>query len=644
MIAASKLLILGGLLVGCVEIAASIGAEEGRQLSFRHPSEGPSTRLSEDSKDYYYKSEKTSKSKGNGKKSSKDFGKGFKSEKKEKYFHVQNDYEVHYEIVMSPEHEENPEDEEGHSVSKSSKNRPMIPQFEYIEVGYKSWKSSKTSKYEDSDYYNYKSAKASKYEDSDYYGYLGKSGKAYKDGKSTTDSSKSPKTPTVSPVPTIAPAPTSTPRPTGEGSFGIGVPHYSLAYTLMNKNEPTMEELKELEKATRSYLSDFFIDEFNEDDFTIFEEFITDMIDYSASQNQPVVVDFESVGRFDSLSLITPTPTQLGSAAKQSFTGLRMIQYEDWLKEMLSSDNSFVGSKVQFYEDGQGVPDAIRRGIGATGIAASAVAVTLLAAGFVLYRSKSDRNGSEIDKLDKSPGDMTVAGETFAGETYDGTVSDSTASVDYVRRYNDEEEGTKLETFGSTLGSIPESNDTSSLEATWSDDADESVPGRGIAAKNTMSAFRGGTRSFQDAALQAPTYGKMFQENIMRNPSSGDEKSQMSDSELSQFVASARDVDNEASGGHTLEIKSLLSLDSMDDNTSDDLSVRDNSSRRLRTVAEIEAMLSSELTDSKAITQIQSQLNRPRTVEEIETLLTADDDETIIEEIPFSDEDESIIE
>ena len=395
-----------------------------------------------------------------------------------------------------------------------------------------------------------------------------------------------------------------------------------------------MEDLNELEKATRSYLSDFFTDEFDEDDFTIFYEFITDIIDHSASENQPVVVDFESVGRFDSLSLITPTPTQLGSAVKQAFTGLKMIQYEDWLKEILSSDNVFVGSKVQYYEDGEGIPDKTTRGISSTGIAASAVAVTLLAAGLVLFKSKSAGTESEIEKLGKSPGDITVAGETFAGETYDGTVSVSAASVEYVRRYNDEEEGTKLD----TLGSIPESDDANSLKATWSDDADESVLSRGISAKNTKSAFRGGTRSFRDAALQAPTHGSNFQGNVMPNPSSGDDKSQMSDSELSQFVA------NQTSGGHTPEIKSLLSLDSMDDDASTDLSVRDNSSRRLRTVAEIEALLSSELKDSKTALQTPTQLSRPRTVEEIESLLTADDDETIIEEIPFSNEDESIVE
>merc|ERR1712238_272859 len=120
---------------------------------------------------------------------------------------------------------------------------------------------------------------------------------------------------------------------------------------------------------------------------------------------------------------------------------------------------------------------------------------------------------------------------------------------------------------------------------------------------------------------------------------SEDDASQMSESELSQFVTS-RLVD-QTSGSHTLEIKSLLSMDSMEEDTpsiSGSLNVRDNSTRRLRTVAEIEALLSSDLNNAdtnptsktyKIGKQVEQKQNRPRTVEEIESLLTADDDDTI---------------
>jgi len=621
--AVSKLLLVVALLGSFVNAASNRnGASRG--LSFLHPHVSDShsydeAESEEESIDHYYskigksggkglKSEGGKGMKSDKKKSDKESGKGMKSDKKEKSLHAADGDEVVYEVVV------------GHH--RSSKSNKAVPDFEYIEIGYKSAKAGKTS-------------------------YYGSDGKYAKDAKS---GSKTPKAPTA---PTMAPGPTVSPRPTEVGSFGVGVPFYSLAYNTISKNEPTTEEMNELETATSAYLSDFFFDEFNEDDFTIYEEFITDVVDSTASKNMPVVVDYRSVARFDQLSMITPTSMQLGSAVEEAFTGLDMIQYEDWLKEMLPSSNVFVGSKVQFYQ-GQAVPDTVRFGIGVTGIAASAVAFTLLVAGAVLLKkSKPDGrkgSGSGNDKLNKAPpSDVTVAGETYAGETYDGTASVSARSMDYAGRYNDEEEGTKIK----NLGSIPESHDSDS-DAEENGDRSQ-IFRRGIVPRKILNAFRGSvksapkTASFENVALQAPTSGSRYQDHVMSDPSSSeDDASQMSDSELSQFVA--EQVNNENSGGHRLEIKSLLSQDSNDEN-SGDLSVRDNSSRRLRTVAEIEAMLSSELKGDNDIPgsktsgsniEVQLQTSRPRTVEEIESLLTMDDDESILEYPYSSDEDVSI--
>eukprot|EP00536_Pseudo-nitzschia_multiseries_P001033 jgi/Psemu1/282742/fgenesh1_pg.13_\ len=596
-------------------------------------------------------SDQTGKS-GRGNDTGSKGGKSTKSLKsgksgKQHLYHKQNKYEVHFEVAVNHEGDSMTQDGQYSENSKSSKQRPQIPKFEFIEVGHRSWKDSKSS---------YKSSK--------YGGGKGGGTVNSKVGKSSKDSSdsskptiKQPKSPTISPspiAPTISSAPVPSPStavPTMAGSFAVKIPQYSLAYNLLNSAEPKANELDELEEATTSYLDDFFVKEFDEDDFTVYQVFVTEIVGTDGKGKVIVVSYDKSVARFDELSMISPTSEQLGSAVAEAFTGINMIQYEDWLKEMLPSNNIFVGSKVQYLQDDEGVPDKSRRGIGATGIAASAVAFTLLVAGVVLYKSKSGDRESENDKLSKSPGDMTVAGETFAGETYDGTASVSAASVDYARRYNDEENGKKRD----NLGSIS--------EKAWNDNGSEGIDeeidySTGLLANNTRSAFRESvasnprTPSFEEVALQAPAYGSGFQHNIMPEPSSSeDDESQISDSELSQFVASTKQVEDRASGGNTLEIKSLLSMDSMEE-TSGDLSVRENSSRRLRTVAEIEALLSSELNNEKANltsgiflaeSHAQEQSNRPRTVEEIESLLTADDDETIVE-LPFSDEDESIVE
>lgn len=405
-------------------------------------------------------------------------------------------------------------------------------------------------------------------------------------------------------------------------------------YKLASKSEPTTEELVALEAATESYLDGFFTSEFDEDDFTTYSQFITDMNEVTQNRENQVVVSYDSIVRFGQLSLIKPMPEQLGSSVQESFTGLRMIQYEDWLTKTLPEGNVFVGSKVQYY-DGDGVWDTSR--IGVAGIAASAAALTLLVAGVVLYKSKkgNDRE-SDNEKLNKPPSDMTIAGETYTGETYDGTGSATAGSVDCVGRVDDEEEGTDED----NVGLIPETDDSDSVEPTWNENG--ATLGRGgifrLSPRKIFSAFKSSakspprTSSFEDVALQAPAYGGRYQDNIMPKPSSSDDdRSQMSDSELSQFVA------NQTSGGHTLEIKSILSQDSADENNTGDLSVRDNSSRRMRTVAEIEAMLSSELNDdsgSRSFRSIDS--SRPRTVEEIESLLTADDDDSVVE-LPISE-------
>lgn len=419
--------------------------------------------------------------------------------------------------------------------------------------------------------------------------------------------------------------PPPSPPPTEIGTFGVEVPDYSLVYTLVFNHEPTLEELYELNEATGSYLDDYFSKEFDEDGFTLYSQFVNQIEETMAISNTEVAVSYDSIVRFEQLSLIKPLPSQLGSSIADAFTGLKMIEYEDWLTKMLPKENVFVGSKVRYY-NGDTVPDTSISGM--AGIAASAAAVTLLVAGLVLYKSKPENKESEMAKLNKSPADLTIAGETYTGET----VASFSTSADGEKKVNDEE----------NLGSIDENGTT-----------EENNDKAGIfrlAPNKILGALRGSskaavkTSSFEDVALQAPTSGDRYEDNVMPDPSlSDDDESQMSDSELSQFVA------NQTAGAHTLEIKSLLSQDSMDENAVSDLSVRDNSSRRLRTVSEIEALLSSDLNDdnsgsgsrtSRSTIQEQLQVGRPRTVEEIESLLTAEDDESILG-LPAPYEDDS---
>lgn len=599
--------------------------------------------------------------------------KSTKSKKSEKYTKDWKKSKYHYEeIIVVNDDKYEYDDDVVTYYSKSGKagQRPNFPDFEYIDCDYNIYADDSYGK--------------------GYYSKTGKNEKTSKSGKlcgpvkrptlkhhlsphsgsNDEPSIRPPLSPTSKPAPTLSPAPaepttSKTFEPTYLGSYSVGVPTFALAYKLLNDDEPKTTELKELEKATETYLSEYFFNEFDGDGFTVLFSFNTDLLDFSYTKGRPVVTDYKSYARFSDTSTITPTSEQMASAVAEAFTGLNMMKYEDRLGDLLPSNNIFSGSEVQFYQEGgEAVFDSTRQGIGATGIAASAVAFTLLVAGFVIYKRKSDSDRfDDIDKLHCSPGDVTVAGETIACETYDGTASVSAASLDYVRRYDEEEVGNKV----ANLISIPENDNINSVKPVSNevvdddDNYEENIrirhaamtsprsPGEMIFQKRAMST------SFEEVALQAPTHGR-FQRTIMSDPStSEDDNSQMSESELSQFMTSRQDDDDQASASHTLEIKSLLSMDSAEDyNTpsiSGGLSVRDNSSRRLRTVAEIEALLSSDLKNTDTILasstfirkQGEQKQSRPRTVEEIESLLTADNDDDTITELPFSDEDESII-
>jgi hypothetical protein len=405
-----------------------------------------------------------------------------------------------------------------------------------------------------------------------------------------------------------------TPSPTDESSFAVELPVYALTYEVLEPRVPTREELEALAAITSLYLEQFMFNEFDGNTFTILDDFITELLTASFVAERPIEVDYMSVARFNAFSNIIPTETQLNSALIDAFSGLNMLEYEKMLSDNLPSDNVFVGSTVLFVQEPIGeIPDASRSGIGATGIAAAAVAFTLLVAGVVIYKRRNEGVELETDKLNKTGADMTVAGETFTGETYDGTASISGASMDYVRRYQDDDESKNF-----NLGTINENTDASSV-APWEEGRGENVG------------------SFEDVALQGPTHGGF------NSPPSMDESSQISEPELSQLTSS---VGNHGKG-NKVEIKPLTSFDSLEGKSPSihsALSVRDNSSRRPRTVSEIEQLLSADINSAGNLREeLEDQpTNRPRTVEEIESLLQADlaDESTL--EAPFSDEDDTI--
>jgi hypothetical protein len=380
----------------------------------------------------------------------------------------------------------------------------------------------------------------------------------------------------------------------------------------------------------------------------------------------------------------------LNEALEMSFSGENLVEYQSRLNN-ISPGNLFRGAQVFFSEP---VTRVVKRNSGKSGvgIAAGAVAFTLLAAGLVLYKRRMDTEEDAGKDMNKAPaGDITVAGETYAGETCDGSASVDAASLE-AYRYRDEEEGGKP----LTLGTIPETfDDASHTAAFWGaspmydddeeqgceDDEAESVEfvrsfiessDRVIrtlgTVGSTVSDGSMSTRSQTDCDTDAGKIAEMqsFEEIALQEPScqtgpllgyeqggtrrspiveESDGASQISESEVSQFVESTSH--QQPRPATTNEIASLLSFDSAEgDWNSADSQIQskahdnDNGSvsRRPRTVAEIEALLSSNLDDDLVDTpdiiddipeaeESINPTNRPRTVSEIESLLSADFDD-----------------
>jgi hypothetical protein len=420
----------------------------------------------------------------------------------------------------------------------------------------------------------------------------------------------------------------------------VTLPAFALAYDVPNLRQPTREELDALQAVTNLYLENFFFDEFDGNSFTILDDFITELLEASFVQGLPIEVDYLSTARFNPFSTIIPSEAQLNSALVDAFSGLQMLDYEAFLNDELPEDNVFVGSTVILLQevDDDEQPDTTRKGVGITGVAAAAVAFTMFVAALVVYKRRNDGAEPEMSKLNKTGADGTVAGETFTGETYDGTASVSAASADYARRYHDDETSKVVR----NLAAIPESGFIDNVSPhSWN--GNHAPVLEADIQKQSGFAFRSGARlgSFEEIALQGPTHGGSV--TLKKFSSSQEETLPEINGEVLPRLSSK------------MQFTSSSSFDSMDGGSpslSSFLSIRETSTRRPRTVAEIEALLSADIghaagnsnaaNDASKEEQSRRSANRPRTVEEIESLLHTDLEDDSVLELPFSDEDETI--
>ena len=261
-------------------------------------------------------------------------------------------------------------------------------------------------------------------------------------------------------VPAPAPASMITPSPTDVDSIPIESSQYALIFTVSASGMPNEDEKVEASEVTRNFLEQFMSNEFSRMPLSILDDFVTRRVASSYSMGR-IVGEFTSTARFEPGSLL-PEGVQIDEALAMAFKDGDLALYISYLNALPSS-NVFSSTTSVTFSLGSTlqVSNSARKSNGASGagIAAGAVAATLLLAGFVIYKRRANEEQEESKGAKKTDGAATVAGDTYSGET----VSIAASSLDYGgSRYRDEETGGIHH-----LEAIREIYDDSSVTPAW---------------------------------------------------------------------------------------------------------------------------------------------------------------------------------
>jgi hypothetical protein len=147
-----------------------------------------------------------------------------------------------------------------------------------------------------------------------------------------------------------------------------------------------------------------------------------DLFFHFRSPGDPVQVQWESTAFFTSDSVVIPTPDFLNGVLDESLEDPE--EYIDSL-DQLSSENPFSTTTDAMFATPKDPPSSSspsttrNNASGMPGIIGAVAGLTLLLAGFVLYRNrrKLDEHDSDANR-NRCKGDKTVGGDTFMGDTH----------------------------------------------------------------------------------------------------------------------------------------------------------------------------------------------------------------------------------
>jgi hypothetical protein len=151
-----------------------------------------------------------------------------------------------------------------------------------------------------------------------------------------------------------------------------------------------------------------------------------------------VQVQWESTAVFTSDSVVIPTPEFLNGVIDEA-----LDSPEDYIDSLslLSSENPFSTTTEVMFATPKDPPSSSsstttrNNASGLSGIIGAVAGLTVVLAGFVLYRNGRRQGEHRSDtNHNVGKGDTTVAGDTFTGDTHNSSTDDDDASTDKCTR------------------------------------------------------------------------------------------------------------------------------------------------------------------------------------------------------------------
>lgn len=263
----------------------------------------------------------------------------------------------------------------------------------------------------------------------------------------------------ISTVPTSDPAPAPGPTlPPSAANLRVLSP-YQLVYTLSEYRVPFRSELLEVVELTRVYLQDYFFAEFEMNDGSGLEEFLTIFLDTAFDFGDPIPIEYESSAVFNEDSDDIPSTSALDDVLGSAFEGNNLEGYVGMLQS-LPNQNLFsktlsvelteptIGDSTRATPAERGVTTAAAAMAGTTGL-------LLILAGAILRRRHSQDGDEDSEDED----------ESFSGKRTAATVTvDSRSSLDQM-----------IVPIVQTFKSIPEGREYRGDNDHEEDDGDDSV-------------------------------------------------------------------------------------------------------------------------------------------------------------------------